>query len=1366
MSIKKTVQTTRDKILNSDIYDLTAFVDDIKKDNIDGLDGNKETLLVGMYGYLGYEFTSLLQNSIVTASELSNEAIPTRAKFDRNVITHALSLGVKKVSATPANMKVLMLFPEKALRANMIDNKFVFKSTTPIFFDSYEFHTDYDIEINLSILSSSTIGSTNKYIYTAEYKMDTENPISTIENPYLPPISIFNYVTENMVVLVTNLHQVEYTEIEEKIINTDYIANKVISFSFENQMSHFYVEVREPKQNGDTENNIVELIPVYDGLYNQEIASKKYCYYQYINSNTIRIRFDPNSYQPEANSDVIIKLYTTSGEAGNFKYSEDLTVRLTSDEYTNLYTIIKQRGEDGSVDGLDRKTVEELQRIIPKEALSRGSITTLKDLKNYFNSINNENSVLHVFRKEDNILTRIYYTYCLMKDSDNNIIPTNTIPVFLESKLADKTNGKIYLESGTPVYYYKYGDGANIELIKNNYIGYLQEKLKISNDFYTFLDDKGMSFFYGKPSDDSLEKWAKEYPNSFDPSNEIEGFELIEKPSKVYYKFESNTPVYFKMLYIGNTTVDSKYYDEYYYGITDKFNIIRREIGIESLSMDDYDIYYMKKNGTIVINPINEFGKLDVPDRKNIISIKRFRISDESEAIFECPLVKNSNGEVTSIYVYTASAKIDFYDKNKEFYKLMYSSGASDRTNATLNYLIPGYFEDLSELRDEDKINYVNFLYRTIPGISIDCPVVLESIMTINAYSYNGQGDYSFSKLTLTEGDLIRFLTYKAYSNGKYLYTDPNTWKLGEIISIEKRDGVIISLELLVQDTEAGCFVENRYRLPIAGIDDNASLGKYLSDGSNGTITDIISIYKITKFLYTSPLNIVLADDPTINSHRITASYYLDIINETRYTDFKCINSNSPIQYIMSSIHVKRTSYLSDNRYQYTISMNITPNIGEVTNAMINRTQVVGVFYKDGVPKMYSIAKYVGTYGDNLESMPYEIKLYTIPFGSSDTFGADIVNSEHCIYIGKDQYIKELKESGLSREEMNQEFFDNYNLFTTNANYERSLEMPVDFDFENPNMFYKTSRYVDSMYLDFNTEFRVYILYKYDGNNKPYYDGLSDEYMYKNKTGLTSNVPKETEFKSLISKEEDEESFVQNYRLKDMTLTNVYNTIDGINLLYDYSNIMNSYVTSLSTNSLFDETVTGNNKSHIVNRVPMVRYFYFNTEERVLTFIQEMKRKINYVLDAIDPLECTFGLDFKFFNTYGPSNMYHITDDDGDVTDLIDDVALTVTFRTKFYNNDDAPQITQQIKDYIKTYLEKLDSLDDIHFPNITTEIEKEFGEFIIYFEFVSFNIYDANHQHIITNENMEMLTVVPEFLHIDTDDYNGLPYINIRVVD
>ena len=130
MSIKKTTETTSQKILNSDIYDITRFVDDIKKRNIDGIE-DKETLMVGMYGYLGYQFSSLLQTAIVTASELSNEAIPTRAKFDRNVITHALSLGVDKVAATPANMKVLLMFPEKALKANMLDGEFTFTANTP-----------------------------------------------------------------------------------------------------------------------------------------------------------------------------------------------------------------------------------------------------------------------------------------------------------------------------------------------------------------------------------------------------------------------------------------------------------------------------------------------------------------------------------------------------------------------------------------------------------------------------------------------------------------------------------------------------------------------------------------------------------------------------------------------------------------------------------------------------------------------------------------------------------------------------------------------------------------------------------------------------------------------------------------------------------------------------------------------------------------------------------------------------------------------------------------------------------------------------------------------------------------------------------
>lgn len=1052
MSTKKTDLTNSEKILNSDIYDLTEFVDDIKKININGVGSDKETLLVGMYGYLGYEFTSLLQNAIVVSSELANEAIPTRAKFDRNVITHALSLGVKKVAATAATMKVLLMFPERALRNNMIDGKFTFESSTPIRFGDCEFHTDYDINIYSTELKSSTNGTNKDYVYTAHYDMSTINPISDIDNEYLPPLSIFADNSDNMVVLITTLHQVEYTEIDEKIVGSDDINNKTLSFTFENQMSHFTIEVQE---NGSDE--IIALTPVYDGLYNQEV--EKYCYYQYINSNTIRIRFDPNSYQPRTNANVKIKLYTSQGSAGNFDYTEDLTVRLTSDKYTNLYMIVKQRGNEGSYGGLDRKSVEELQKIIPKESLSRGSITTLSDLKNYFNSINNETSVLHVFRKEDNILTRIYYTYCLMKDINNNVVPTNTIPISIP--ISD--GQKHYLESGTPIYYYK-RDRIPTSVISNNYIG------------WTSLSD-------------------------------------------------------------------------------------------------------------------------------------------------------------ASFVTYAYNGK---------------------DTGSVLNY-------DL---------------------------------------------------LQLNEGDNIYF------KDGNNMKTN------GEVISIIKNNFRITNITVVLNET----FEEKSYRLPSLS-DVDSSLGNSIQDN------DILWIQKIG-YNYVNPLSIVLTENSETGSNRIQASYYLDNINEERYLDFKCINSKSPLQFIASYIKVLRPSYLSSDRYNYTISIDLVPNIGSITEEMINRTRVVVVFYRDNNPAAYSIADYVGNNSaDRDDVMTYQVKLFTKPLNYDSSVTIDEHNR---LYIGN-AYLGDYSQN-------------DYKLYEATGDNGKERKI------------------LKSFYLDKNVTMRIYTMYKYndDISVDDYQDELTKRYKIQNTqftdTGIAlfNTIPKTTYFETPVLEDIDEEDY-EAYYLNDMVLTNVYETHDGINLIYDYSNLMNSYVTKLS--AVYGGGVV-TRYFNIVNRVPVVRYFYLNSEDRINSFIKELKRKMLYVLDALDPLECTFGLDFKFFNTYGPSNMYHITDLEGNISDLIDNVSLTMTFRTKFYNeNSDRDSILPLIKNDIKAYIEDLEDLSDLHFPNLTTEIESKYSDYIIYFEFMSFNSYDANHQHIITNENMELLTVVPEFLSVDNDDYTGLPRIDINVV-
>lgn len=1472
MSVKKTEETTAQKILNSDIYDITRFVDDIKKKNIDGIDNEKETLLVGMYGYMGYQFASLLQNAIVTASELSNEAIPTRAKFDRNVITHALSLGVEKVAATAANMKVLLMFPEKALRANMIDGKFTLTADTPLRFDEFEFHTDYDITINYVKLDDSTNGSQRNYVYTASYDMTHKNPISDLDNPFLPPIAIFNYEEDNMVVLSTNLHQVYYKEIYQKVLDSDVIANKTFSFSFDKQMSHFNIIVKEPADGSSGSNgNTVYLNAVYDGLYNQEIAEQKYCYYQYINSNTIRIRFDPSNYQPPANSDITIQLYTSDGAGGNFEYSEEKTIRLTSDRYTNLYVIVAQRGDDGSSGGLDRQSIEQLQHIIPKEALSRGSITTLTDLRNFFNSLNNENSVLHVFRKEDNILDRVYYVYNLMKDAQLNVVPTNTIPIYLESTRRDSNNGNIYLESGTPVFYYKFGKGANLPLLRDNYIGYLQQKVANVETNYSFYNGTGLTTYQGTPTDEEMEIWNKDYSGSFEHEKVIPNFEYKIKKPETSYDFHENANIYFKPFYniwIKQIPKEQEYYDNWFYGTCRRCRLAKAQVplisyvipklfGLNEIQKKDYNktvldleleyqevngsttttTYFpkrnkydmsaatvkvyeagtgnylsddqMKEDGKYLTLTLTRYHNSDNTYRYEIANIElnrdclkylkavRFycnRIFDSNNSVLgsdnkcqiEIPFLVSENAQEVFLDIYAWLVNISFYDHTLAFNNSPVSLNEPSNINRT--FWVPDYFTDLSMLSEENKKMYAYLFMDTFMRPYIDetnSVLILDTINTIDVYSYDGQGQYSFDSMRLTEGDLIRFSTYtESQHAGDFAYKDPSTWTLGEVLSIERNDGRIISLELLVKNEELGTFDTIRYRLPKVVSSD---YGKETFDD-----TCIVLISKITKFLYTNPLNIILKDDPTIDSHRITASYYLDIIDETRYQEFECVNSKSPIQFILPSIKTYRSSYLSDNRYKYTIKINIKPNTGSIDENMINRTQVIAVFYKKGTdetsvstPVMYAIATYVG--GDDLSAIdetsgiPYEITLYTRPFTTStvddkDRDITDIIDKNNNVYFGIKELLNEIAEEvggkdPLKSEEAKKAFYERYKCFFASANdarpmnYEQAVDKGFLDDLNAP------SAYATHLYLNLNTEMKIFTLYKYDiGSVKQYTDGLTSEYISINNTNVQSlynSVPQSTEFGMTIKVDKDDPGYLpHNYTLKEMVLTNVYSTYQGINLLYDYSNIMNSYVTSIRTNDIFNPD-NEQIESYIINRVPCVRYFYWNTEERVLTFIKEMKKKINYVLDAIAPLECTFGLDYKFFNTYGPSNMYHLTDDDGDVTtELIDNVALTMTFRAKFYNEDsDADSVTQQIKDTIKNYLEQLDQLDDIHFPNITTLVESEFSEFLIYFEFVSFNIYDANYQHIITNENMEMLSTVPEFLHVDTNDVSGLPYINIRIV-
>ena len=201
---------TNENILSSDIYDISSFVNEIQKNNSD-LDDT--TLSLGTFGYLNDMFTVSMQNNIRMTAEYSNEAIPTRAKFAKNIITHALNLSIDDINATPAVIKTLILVPEDYLLDRLDkDGKFILDSNCKIYLGDYEFHYDYDIIIKQSILADQSV------VYTAMYDMTIPNELSDITAPYLPPIGIIKYYGENRILALTvQLRQVEYRTITKKM---------------------------------------------------------------------------------------------------------------------------------------------------------------------------------------------------------------------------------------------------------------------------------------------------------------------------------------------------------------------------------------------------------------------------------------------------------------------------------------------------------------------------------------------------------------------------------------------------------------------------------------------------------------------------------------------------------------------------------------------------------------------------------------------------------------------------------------------------------------------------------------------------------------------------------------------------------------------------------------------------------------------------------------------------------------------------------------------------------------------------------------------------------------------------------------------
>lgn len=489
-----------DILNNASIYDLNSFIENIKSKYVEEDD---LTLSMGIYGYLGDVNTTMLQNSIVMASEFANEAIPTRAKYNKNIIAHALNLGIDNINAVPAEMDVCIVIPENNLALNLFDNKFTWDREIPIMMGKYEMHPEYDIIITKVDLSDGN------YVYTARYDISNNNPISsTVDetNPYLAPVARVNNNNEEVIVITCKLRQYEFKHINSSIINTNPILNKITQFEFENQMAGFDVDI------SNYDKDTIHLNPVYEGLYNSSTKTLNYCNYTYLDENRIRLTFNDTSALPNMNTDVQVNLWTCQGASGNFAYKDTVYMNPSSERFNYDRMTAMVIPISDSEYGIDAKNIDELKKIIPKEALARGSVTNTTDINNFFNSIDysTNKNMMYFFTKMDNPLHRLYYAYMVMTNG-YNIIPTNTIPVNCERNDFDNISGNNYiLNAGNIISYDTEGkvlhspSSQTLTEINNSKFLYLNPFLCIINKsplyvsyFINFMDtNKFIKFEY------------------------------------------------------------------------------------------------------------------------------------------------------------------------------------------------------------------------------------------------------------------------------------------------------------------------------------------------------------------------------------------------------------------------------------------------------------------------------------------------------------------------------------------------------------------------------------------------------------------------------------------------------------------------------------------------------------------------------------------------------------------------------------------------------------------------------------------------------------------------------------------------------
>ena len=1442
------------KTVNSDIYNLSQLVENVKKTFLPN--ETDETLAIGTYGYIGALESSRLQTQVMMTGELCNEVFPSRARLERNIITHAIMTNIEDINAIPSKMSAFLAIKEADI-SDCFDrnNIFVIDRECPLYIGDYEFHLEYDIKLKRIYIEKK-----KSYTYTAQYDIPDgrDVPTSTItsENQYLSPPAVVLVGNDSYIYLTVILSQVEHYVVSKKLVTSNIIDNKTMNFEFENQLSYFEVHVKESDEE-------YYLLPVFEGSSVPDTNSQYYCWYQYIDSNLIRVRFDRQSYMPGLNANIECLIKTCQGAGGNFTYGQDAFVELNSSNYgykgiTALLTPVTDASG-----GKDRKSKKELQSLIPKVALSRGSLTTITDLNNYFGMLDSEQGRIIIQKKIDNQIERVYYTYFVAKDQDGNVVPSNTIDVrvdledMIKSTISETDSTRYLLPSGTC---FRLGDDGVGYISKNplpgngysftpksvtrgdiiedtftvevNEEGPEKEAVSVMVDVggsptktHIFPREESERFGYEKSSKEyqvedyiqmgcgNIYVYSADYITKEDNAlitirdKNLGNMDLIDAS----YTVDGSTRHFTKMpITAYGVSKDTKIHVDVKYRLnTNSKGIVYFDYGKNTFKLHQGS-WTVKLSNMLVALGFEDGEVTDLvssdPSIISVTEIGTIGTSEEPEPI-EPPTPEEP--EDAEKYPYKLQVidtenlpHISEREQNQWYYAInsreqRSSEEVSDNTgdNATadtykLNVVSEADAPDVSK-RKEDEWYYIvtNSTVREEIPDDPEVPIVIPEQLTGKEYLIEVLGGFMGSTVTLQVTingevyDIVATHDEFAIENGIYITEGDND----TVSTIYKTFTPLLSQNKWPEELIEGDQVTYTLRYKSMSNSYSPTLTIKLSEGldyvlfsntikyPDGTSFNFEpteeSLAKERGFIYTNPYA------ANVNSYRLYSSFYMMSMEENPYLHFDFINDKSNIQFIATNAHWTRP-FSGLKKDIYTLTTTLTQSVQDDLGVIPSNEEstplvkVYAVFRRNGRDYRYR----------SMNLVSYDPMTYSFTF-SQDFTAEDIFDNDSNIRLSNFQVV------GQAEYVVTLSYNDSNYIISNGGIVKLSTiikSLGVTISGEVNAIICSNPKALD-VQEDGTGDYNVVSFTDFDGiatiaiailNEDPIIISASSTQPAVTEYGFF-NPNTEVKLYALCAIPDTDGVYSKNNfdsicpGLKNWTLTNTYDIVNGVTMYHNYSEIMGSRVVPYGRNLVKKNNTVIGVEGYIITSVPMLGYDYCQDEVLVQKAINALNYRKTYIESAASLLENSFGADFKLFNTYGPSKTYYVIKDTNansmldDEIEFIDRVDLSFYFRIKLVADNDSytkSNIIQEIKDYI----EDLDDIGDLHIPNLITQITNNYKEQISYFEYLGFNNYGPDVQHLYKLDDNEIpIHTPPEFLNVRNilgNDGTVTPNINIFV--